>query len=173
MAEAVKNIEVIVADYNNDDHAKAIVSTLNQYALDPFGGSEPISADVLEVLVGEMSKVPGAFTLLAYIDGNVGGLLNCFQGFSTFVAKPLINIHDCAVLNEYRRLGICSKMLQKCEDIAKERGCVSVTLEVLAKNEPAKGAYLKHGFIPYELNPTMGEASFWIKKLAYDKKQKA
>ena len=39
-----------------------------------------------------------------FIDKPVG-LATTFEGFSTFAAKPLINIHDIAVLPDYRGRG--------------------------------------------------------------------
>jgi ribosomal protein S18 acetylase RimI-like enzyme len=162
------NVEVIQADYQNEEHARAIEQTLNQYAMDPCGGGEPIKPEKLAILVSELAKVPGAFSVLAFVEGKPAGLLNCFMGFSSFQVMPLVNIHDCVVIAEFRRMGICSKMLSKCEEIANERGCASITLEVLQHNITAQGAYRKFGFGPYELDPAMGAAQFWKKSLAHD-----
>ncbi len=84
---------------------------------------------------------------------------------STFKCKPLINIHDVVVLNEFRRLGISQRMLSKVEEIAKEKGCCKMTLEVLEGNKAAQNSYLKYGFEGYELDPAHGKALFWKKSL--------
>ena len=41
-----------------------------------------------------------------------------------------------------------------------------MTLEVLEGNEIAQHAYRSFGFAGYELDPRMGKAMFWQKKLA-------
>ena len=56
-------------------------------------------------------------------------------------------------------------MLKKIEELARSRGYCKLTLEVLEGNIPAKVAYLKSGFKPYQLDPEMGQALFWEKKI--------
>lgn len=138
---------------------------LDCYATDPMGGGTPLSTEVRESLVMELAKLPHAFSVIAYVNDKPAGLVNCFEGFSTFSCKPLINIHDVVVLREYRGHGISQKMLAKVEEIAKEQNCCKITLEVLSNNDAAKAAYEKFGFSAYELTPAAGTAMFWQKKL--------
>ena len=91
---------------------------------------------------------------------------NCFEGFSTFAAKPLVNIHDLAVSQNFRGMGISQLLLNKVEEVAREKGCCKVTLEVLSGNQTAINSYQKFGFRQYELDPEKGQAQFWEKKLA-------
>jgi GNAT superfamily N-acetyltransferase len=159
------NIEVSIADYSNDQHSADLVHLLSCYALDPMGGGTALSEFVLENLVSELSKLPHAISVICYADGKPAGLVNCFEGFSTFKCKPLINIHDVVVLDEFRGLGISQLMLERIEEIAKEKGCCKMTLEVLEGNKTARNAYLKYGFEAYELAPENGKALFWQKTL--------
>ncbi|MCP3849096.1 MAG: GNAT family N-acetyltransferase [Gammaproteobacteria bacterium] len=159
------NIEIIQADYTNEQHAQEIPMLLNAYACDPMGGGKPIEAEVKDNLVKELSQLSFAFSILAYIDGQAVGLVNCFQAFSTFSCKPLINIHDVFVLEKYRKYGVGKKMLNKVEEIATLKGCCKITLEVLSNNDTAKLAYRKFGFSSYELTPEAGTAIFWQKKI--------
>jgi ribosomal protein S18 acetylase RimI-like enzyme len=159
------NIEIIVADYNDSQQGQDIVSLLNDYAKDPMGGGEPLAQETVDNLAASLSKLPHAFSIVCYVDAKPAGLINCFEAFSTFKCKPLINIHDVAVRKEYRGLGISLKMLEKVEQIASEKGCCKLTLEVLEGNEVAKNAYIKFGFQGYELDPLMGKAMFWEKAL--------
>jgi len=159
------NIEVIKADYSNKQHKKEIPMLLDAYASNPMGGGNPLDAEVKNNLVKELSKLQHAFSVIAYIDGIPAGLVNCFEAFSTFSCKPLINIHDVIVINKYRGYGISQRMLGKVEEIAKSKGCCKVTLEVLSNNEVAKSAYSKFGFSGYELDPKAGKALFWQKSL--------
>lgn len=157
------NIDIKIADYLNKNHANDIGWLMNIYAEDPMGGNNPLSDDVKQNLAKELSKLPHAFTVISYVDGKPAGLINCFEAFSTFKCKPLINIHDIIVIKEFRSLGICQKMLDKVEQQAKDKGCCKITLEVLEGNEVAQKAYLKFGFDGYELDPKMGKALFWQK----------
>ena len=158
-------IEVIVADYSNKKHAEDLVSLLNDYANDPMGGNESLSVFAKENLATELSKIPHAFSVLCYVDGEPAGFANCFEAFSTFSCKPLVNIHDLAVNNDFRGKKLSQKILDKVEEVGKEKGCCKVTLEVLEGNEIAKNAYLKSGFKPYQLDSETGNAQFWQKPI--------
>ena len=158
-------LEVVKADYLNKKHEEHIQALLNSYASDPMGGGIPLGEDVRKKVVKELSKLPHAFSVIAYSDGVPVGLVNCFEAFSTFSCKPIVNIHDIVVLNEFRGNGISHKLLEKVEEIARAKNCCKLTLEVLSGNEVAKASYKKFGFSGYELDPKLGKALFWQKKL--------
>jgi|TARA_B110000902_G_scaffold47832_1_gene54381 GNAT superfamily N-acetyltransferase len=157
--------EVFIADYQNPQHATDISFLLNSYAQDPMGGGQALPQYVQDNLAAELDKVPNAFTVLCYVDGKPAGLTNCLQGFSTFKCKPLINIHDVIVAGGFRGKQVSQHMLQTVEEVARQRGCCKITLEVLEGNTVAKNAYLKFGFAGYALDPNMGNAMFWEKGL--------
>ncbi|MDH0744887.1 GNAT family N-acetyltransferase [Pseudomonas sp. GD03842] len=156
---------VLQASYSNPVHAQAIGFLLNQYAEDAMGGGESLSMDTREQLAFELAKRPHAFSVLAFIAGEPVGLVNCFEGFSTFACRPLVNVHDVVVVGSARGQGISQKMLAKVEEIARQRGCCKITLEVLEGNQVAQGAYRKMGYADYQLDPRMGRALFWQKAL--------
>ncbi len=158
-------MKIIRADLTNPTHADSLVHLLNLYAQDPMGGGEELSDFTKENLASEIRKRSDTTVILAFDDDKPAGLINCIEGFSTFMCKPLMNIHDVYVDVHYRGKGLAKQLLQAAEDLAIEKGCCKVTLEVLEGNEPAKVAYLKFGFDGYELDPTMGKAMFWQKKL--------
>lgn len=159
-------INLIKADYNNKQQAKDLIMLLNAYALDPMGGGEALSAEVQNNLVDTLAKRSDVFSVLCYVNDEPAGIINCVEGFSTFNCKPLVNIHDCGVLTKFRGLGISLKMFKEVETIARSRGCCKLTLEVLQGNKVARNAYEKLGFSGYELDPTLGHALFWEKKLS-------
>jgi ribosomal protein S18 acetylase RimI-like enzyme len=156
-------IDVLIADYLNNQHAEDIAYLLNNYAEDPMGGGTPLSDHTKQNLAKELSKVPNAFSVICYVDDKPAGLINCFEAFSTFKCQPLINVHDIVVVKAFRGLGISQRMLAKVEEKAKEKGCCKITLEVLEGNEIARNSYMKFGFDGYELDPKMGKALFWQK----------
>lgn len=159
------DIKIVRANYDDMQHKKDIPYLLNAYACDPMGGGKALSEDVMQNLVVELSKLPYALSVLAYVDNQPAALVNCFEGFSTFACKPLLNIHDICVLKNYRGIGLSQKLLKEVECIAKERGCCKITLEVLSNNSVAQLAYKKFGFSSYELDPQAGSALFWQKTL--------
>ncbi len=158
-------LELRVADYADPGHGAAILALLDSYARDPMGGGKGLAPAVQERLLAGLATFPGALTVLAFSGSDYVGLVNAFPGFSTFAARPLLNIHDVVVAPPFRRRGIASAMLQRVEVIARERGCCKLTLEVLAGNGAAQEAYRKLGFAGYALDPEKGQAQFWEKTL--------
>ncbi len=156
-------MNIIVADYSL--HGDDICKLLSAYARDPMGGGKDLSRDVLDNLPGELGKRPYAFSILCYKDDSPVGLINCFEAFSTFQCKPIINIHDIVVDADCRGQGICQAMLEKVASIARQKGCCKITLEVLEGNTAAQRAYMQFGFAGYQLDPAMGKAMFWEKSL--------
>jgi GNAT superfamily N-acetyltransferase len=158
-------IEVIQADLYMPHHANAVVQLLDEYALDPMGGGEGLSESVKANLPTELAKRSTAHVILAFVDAEPAGLIICLEGFSTFACMPLLNIHDVIVAQPHRGKGLSKLMLQQAEAIALDLGCCKLTLEVLEGNQIAQLAYKAFGFSGYELDPQMGQALFWEKKL--------
>lgn len=168
------SLRICRADYANPVHASALVELLDAYARDPMGGGEPLSAFARAHLVTALAARPQAFSVLAF-GGSHGtlaanseipvGLVNCMEGFSTFACRPLINVHDVAVLPAHRGQRVAEKMLALVEEIARERGACKLTLEVLQGNVGALRLYQRVGFANYQLDPAMGHAQFLQKWL--------
>jgi GNAT superfamily N-acetyltransferase len=164
--QTMQGVRAMMADYANPGHARAVADLLDHYARDPMGGGEPLDPEVKAALVPALAEQPGAFSILAYAgDDEVVGLANCFMGFSTFAARPLINIHDVVTMPAWRGKGVGKAMFAMIETIARERGACKVTLEVLEGNLPAKGLYAALGYGDFTLDPAMGKALFWQKRL--------
>lgn len=154
-------IEIIEADLSLPAHADAIVSLLNDYALDPMGGGDGLSAFAREKLIPELRRREWMRSLIAFMDGEPAGLAICIEGFSTFACKPLLNIHDLAVARQFRGQGISKQLMAAVEAMARRLGCCKITLEVLEGNHVAQSVYKACGYAPYQLDPTKGRAMFW------------
>lgn len=153
------------ADYGHPSDAAAVVALLDAYASDPAGGGEPLSDFVKANLARELASRPQAYSVLAFDGEQPVGLVNCIEGFSSFKCKPLVNVHDVAVVASHRGRGIAEAMLAEAERIAVERGAVKMTLEVLSGNAPAVKLYRRIGYEGYQLDPAMGTAQFMQKWL--------
>jgi len=159
-------INVLMADYRNAAHARALVDLLDAYARDAAGGGTPLAPSVLASLPEALAARPQAFSVLAYDGEQPVGLINCIEGFSTFACKPLVNVHDVVVLATHRGQRITQRMLAHVEDEARVRGACKLTMEVLSGNRSALRAYEREGFASFQLDPAFGSAIFLQKKLA-------
>ena len=154
-------IRICRVDYADPLHAHALVGLLDAYAQDPMGGGKGLSDYAKTHVVAGLASRPHAFSLLAFAqDETPIGLVNCIEGFSTFAAKPLVNIHDVIVLPDWRGHGVAGAMLGAVVQIARDRGACKLTLEVLSGNQKALRAYAKLGFDAYQLDPEAGTAQF-------------
>ena len=158
-------LTVLPVDYHNVEHRHALVMLLDAYARDPMGGGEGLAEDVKARLCDDLAARPDAASFIAWRDGQPVGLVNCIEGYSTFKARPLMNIHDIAVLPGQRGQGVGQALLQAAQDHARARGCCKLTLEVLTGNLVALRSYERFGFAPYALDPAAGQASFMQKWL--------
>jgi ribosomal protein S18 acetylase RimI-like enzyme len=158
-------IAIVPLDLHDPAHAAALLELLDHYALEPMGGGTPISATVRAELIAALKQESHYLGLLAFDGVRPVGLANCFFGFSTFAARPLLNIHDLVVHKDVRRAGIARQLLDAAADAARARGCCKLTLEVLSENQPALAAYTAAGFERFMLEPSSGHALFLQKKL--------
>ncbi|WP_260926274.1 GNAT family N-acetyltransferase [Novosphingobium sp. 9] len=162
---AAPALTVRLADYGDATDAGHVIALLDAYARDPMGGGNPLSDTVRATLISALAAHPGAFSLLAFLDDEAVGLANCQTGFSTFKARPLVNIHDLSVLPGTRGHGVGKALMAAVETEAQRRGACKVTLEVLSGNVRAQGLYRAMGFGDFALDPEVGTAQFWEKTL--------
>jgi len=159
------SISIKKVDFSDKREGQDLINLLQCYAQDPQGGEEPLAEYAVQNLVEGLKNTPFAVSFIAYKDNQAIGLANCFYGFSTFSAKPLLNVHDLVVAKESRGLGIGTRLLQAVENEAKENGCCKVTLEVLQQNNRAKRVYQSFGFSGYNVGESENNALFWEKKI--------
>lgn len=156
---------IIQADLNNKNHASAYLTLMSHYAKDPMGGGEYLSDYAKKNLIPTLSTRDDVIILLIFKQDKPVALLTAIEGFSTFACKPLFNIHDVTVFEEFRGLGLSAMLFSEIENIAKQRDYCKITLEVLSGNQIAKNAYNKYGYSDYQLDPNHGSALFWTKSL--------
>ncbi len=159
------SITITTANFATPSDSKALRLLMQHYACDPMGGGVALSDHVLQKLPAKLASYPNSFSAIAWQDDCAVGLINCFEGFSTFKASPLLNIHDLIVLDRFRGQGVSRQLLAFAEQEAICRGCCKLTLEVLEGNARAKRVYVGAGFQSYELDPMYGQALFMEKTL--------
>ena len=161
----MSTIEIFEADLQRVEHQRAVVELVDAYAQDPMGDGKPLADEVKQSLIPALQKHPTTLILLAYQQEKPVGLAVCFLGFSTFAARQLINIHDLAVLPDYRGQGIGRRLLEAVEAKAQELGCCKLTLEVDERNRRALQLYRAIGFDASNRIPQSGVALFMTKPL--------
>jgi GNAT superfamily N-acetyltransferase len=111
-----------------------------------LGDAKPLSEEARQNLLPGLQSHPTTLVFLAFLDKEPIGIAVCFLGFSTFAARPLINIHDLSVIHEYRGRGVGKRLLAAVEKKAAALNCCKLTLEVLEKNSRARAVYKAAGF---------------------------
>ena len=144
----MKTDEVQIVEANLDDpvHQEAVLKMVDAYSMDPLGDGKPLSNEARDLLLPGLRQHPTTMIFLAFEGEKPIGIAVCFRGFSTFAARPLMNIHDLAVLTGHRGQGISRRLLAAVEEKARAIGCCKLTLEVLEKNRRAMGVYEAAGF---------------------------
>ena len=160
-----ERIKIIDADLANVEHQRAIVAMLEAYMRDPMEGGTPMPEATRRDVLPGLRAHPACYVFLAYRDSTPVGFSICFLGFSTFNARPLINIHDMFVDASVRGKGIGRMLLERIETKARELNCCRLTLEVREDNEVARGLYRKVGFDRAVVGPKSIPMEFWRKPL--------
>ena len=140
-------VTVVLVDLNDETHGQAVREMLNHYACSEFGSGKPLDSAILDGLIPGLRASGNYVGYLAFVDGKAVGVANAFRGFSTFKAKPLVNVHDLCVHESSRGLGVGRQLLSRVVADAIEAGCCRVTLEVRSDNQVAKGLYGSLGFV--------------------------
>lgn len=168
MSDHQANIPVTEADLSDPAHQEATLHLVNAYADDPMGNGAPLAEEVRRELVPGLRAHPTTMVFLAWDgepSGQAVGIAVCFRGFSTFAARPLLNIHDVFVLPAHRGRGIGRRIFAGVERRARELGCCKLTLEVQENNHPARRVYAAAGFRQAVHVPAAGGALFLSKPL--------
>ncbi len=161
LMETTLKVDIVKCDLRNPHHADAFLKLTAAYMADPMGGGEPWTSAQREKLIHDLARNPSSLILLAQVRGRFVGVCTCFYSYSTFMVKPLINVHDIFVDAQHRKLGIGKKLLNAVEETAREKDCGKITLEVRKDNLDARDLYRSLGF-----HDEPHSMFFWSKRLA-------
>ena len=141
-------LSIVRADLSRPAHQTAVLGLLDAYSADPMGDGKPLSTTARRDLIPGLRRHPTTLVFLACYGGEPVGLAICFRGFSTFAARPLLNIHDFFVAPAHRGAGIGRRLMAAIERHARELGCCKLTLEVLENNHRARKLYARGRLFP-------------------------
>jgi ribosomal protein S18 acetylase RimI-like enzyme len=142
------DIGITRVDFDDADAVSQYLEMLDAYALDPMGAGRRLDEETRSRLVADLRQMPGAHCLLARHGDTAIGFATCFTGYSTFRARPLLNIHDIAVLSEWRGQSVGRRLLAEIAELGRQLDCCRITLEVRADNPRARSLYASTGFVP-------------------------
>lgn len=165
--EQLMSVVVIKANLLNAEHQRAIVAMMDAYSQDPMGDGKPLSDYAREHLVAGLIAHPTTIVFLVFENMSPCGIATCFRGFSTFAAKPLINVSDFYIEPRLRGYGIGTKLLMAIEHEAMTTGCCRLTLEVQQNNSVARAVYGNFGFrqAVYAADANGGGSLYMVKQL--------
>ncbi|HRX11880.1 MAG TPA: GNAT family N-acetyltransferase [Draconibacterium sp.] len=145
---------------HNPVHRNHFIKLLNDYIKDPMGNNRPMRKELAPKIISGLKKHARFLGFFVLADDQFAGLANCNINFSTFQAKPIINIHDFVVAPEFRNLGAGEYLLDAILKYASSNGFCRVNLEVREDNLAAKSLYKKMGF-----SDCVPKMLFWEKKV--------
>lgn len=155
-----QNFSIECVDLNNNTHCENLVRLLNGYMDDEMGRGKPMAPGFGEKLISGLKNYPGYLGFFVKERGEFIGIANCNSQFSTFLAKPVLNIHDFFIEKEYRMKGAGLFLMGRVIDFSMEKGYCKMTLEVREDNSKAQHLYKKTGF-----RECVHKMMFWENKL--------
>jgi ribosomal protein S18 acetylase RimI-like enzyme len=110
--------------------------------------ARPPESDALARVLDVLLTRSAIYVVAEATDGQ--SLLGAMQldfRLTTWEAAPYVYIEDFIVDEAYRGQGIGSAMLALAEELARERGCVRMDLDVLQESVDSQRFYARHGFV--------------------------
>lgn len=160
------DVRVVEADLTREDQASALVALLDAFVQDPAVAGVPLAPEVREHVALRLHEHPTTRTWLAYDGETPVGFAIGVLGFSSFAARPVMNVHDLGVQRELRGRGVGHALLSAMEREARTLGCCKLTLEVREDNTRARRLYDFFGFGNFEPGEERVPTFFLEKKLA-------
>lgn len=150
----------IRVDLENESHCSNLLMLLDNYMRDEIGTGKPMPEELGPKIIEGLKSHNGYIGFFACLGNEFAALANCNLNFSTWQAKPLINIHDFVVSSAFRNRGMGLFLLNGIEGYAAQKGYCRINLEVRHDNYKAQNLYLKAGYS--ECSPPN---YFWEKRL--------
>jgi ribosomal protein S18 acetylase RimI-like enzyme len=151
---------LVLCNLKDSAHQKAFTHLMNCYRTDPMGGVAEMTDEESKKIIKDLQSHPTYLGFFVAYGDQFIGLANCFTNYSTFKAKPLLNIHDFIISPRWRGKKAAEFLLNEMAKYLKEKGFCRINLEVRNDNPRAMALYKKAGF--NDCNPPM---FFWEKYL--------
>jgi GNAT superfamily N-acetyltransferase len=104
-------MKIVRADREDTHYQASLMEMAEAFSVDPFGANRPLSEPARAGLIDGLRAHPTTLVFLAFEDEVPIGMAICFRGFSTFAARPVVNIHDFFVSKNVRGRGVSRALL--------------------------------------------------------------
>ena len=115
-------------------------------------------------LVNKLHSLAYFHGFLLYLDSQPAGFAVCYESFSTYQCKKVLNIHDFMVAKNHRGMGYARLLLVEIEEYCRAMDYLKITLEVKTQNNSAQQLYRTFGF--KDEQDTQANSLHWQKYLA-------
>ena len=85
---------IVRADLGDPHHQASLMEMVEAFSADPFGAAQPLPQAARQGLIEGLREHPTTLVFLAFEGEAPIGMAIRFRTFSTFSARPAINIHD-------------------------------------------------------------------------------
>jgi GNAT superfamily N-acetyltransferase len=134
-------IKIVNVDERNADVLADLIKELARFEhLEP-----PTDEAVARLKLDIASDRPYLFAHIAMMDGVPAGYACYYFTYSTFLSRPTLFLEDIFVLDQYRRNGVGSRLLEFCVAEAQGKGCGRMEWNVLDWNADAISFYESTG----------------------------
>ncbi len=118
------------------------------YSLTKKVFNEAYNLDEIKDLFNRIHEDKKSYRFLVAKDGDkVIGFTSCSMSYNLFDGnRPFMTLWWVCVDDDYRRLGVATKLLNKAEDIAKENNCELICFISEDFREGAHKFYIKNGY---------------------------
>ncbi|SGZ01322.1 Acetyltransferase, gnat family [Moritella viscosa] len=139
MSTFIKYIEV-----DNLEHREALELLFQEY-------SSGVSATIDSTIVNQLFALPYFHGFLCFTGNKPLGFAVCFESYSTYRARKVLNIHDFMISSNSRGKGLGKLLLKGIEAYCRENDYLKITLEVDDDNLVAKQLYGSCDYEDYQV----------------------
>ena len=113
--------------------------------------SSALSASIEPHVVKQLFELPYFHGFICCVDNKPAAFAVCFESYSTYRAKKVLNIHDFMVSSSYRGKGVGKALLSGIEQYCCDSGYLKITLEVDEDNVAAQNLYNACDYEDYQV----------------------
>ncbi len=99
-------MKIVRADLEDPHHQTSLMEMVEAFSADPFGAGRPLPESARAGLIDGLREHPTTLVFLAFEAEAPIGMAICFRSFSTFAARPVVNIHDFFASEKARGRGV-------------------------------------------------------------------
>ncbi len=135
---------VIYLDVSNEAHRSQFKQLFDEYA-------SSVSANLDPLITSKIYELPYFHGFLCLVEQKPAAFAVCFESFSTYRSKKVLNIHDFMVSLNHRGQGIGKILLDGIEQFCNHHDFLKITLEVDDNNIVAQKLYSSCNFQDHQV----------------------